>query len=361
MTLFKIPKILIITAISFCLLFTFSFMAACKETLPTKEATPTDEVLEEKAKEEIIEEVEELEEAPEKEEVEELEEEVKKTIPEKLNEIEIKYSLEFRQYLESLEEDYLETILYDDKALKEEYDLFEWKNIFYEDGIVFTADEDIFPSYWYEPDINAKAESLAEEEIERSKKIVLSALDKYPAKVLKENLEKLYVLKSMNFFGVDFGATYVEDRVYMANSGIDMGYSDIIIEKEFHHEFSSILFINYYYLFKESDWRQINPADFVYFDEETGGAGAIKEEKASEEFDPKMHEVGFLYEYAQSTLENDFNSFAENIFVNDGSFFELVEGYEKLSLKLDLIVDFYSSINPEFTLEYFKKISLLET
>ena len=268
--------------------------------------------------------------------------------------------MEFRQYLESLEEDYLETILYDDKVLEEEYDLFEWKNIFYEDGIVFTADEDTFPSYWYEPDINAKVESLVGEEIERSKKIVLSALDKYPVEVLKKNLEKLYVLKSMNLYGVDFGTTYVEDQVYIANSGIDMGYSDIIIEKEFHHEFSSILFINYYYLFKESEWRQINPADFVYFDEETGGAGAIKEGKASEEFDPKMHEVGFLYEYAQSTLENDFNSFAENIFVNDGNFFKLVEEYEKLSLKLDLIVDFYSSIDPRFTLEYFKEISPLE-
>lgn len=292
------------------------------------------------------------------EEVEELEEEVKKIIPEKLNEIEIKYSLEFGQYLESLEEDYLETILYDDKALKEEYDLFEWRNIFYDDGVVFTVNEDIFPSHWYEPDINAKAESLAEEEIERSKKIAIYALAKYPAKVLKENLGKLYILKSMNFYGVDFGGTNdVEDRrVYITNNGIDMGYTNLFIEKAFHHEFSSILFIK----FEESEWRQINPADFVYFDEQTGGSGAIKEGKASQEFDTKMHEVGFLYEYAQSTLENDFNSFAENIFINDGNFFKLVEEYEKLSLKLDLIVDFYSSINPRFTLEYFKEISLLE-
>jgi len=291
------------------------------------------------------------------EEAGEPEDEVKKIIPEKLNEIEIKYSLEFGQYLESLEEDYLETILYDDKALKEEYDLFEWRNIFYNDGIVFTADENIFPGSWYEPDINARAESLAEEDIERSKKIAIYALDKYPAKVLKENLGKLYILKSMNFYGVDYGGTNDgEGRVYMTSNGIDIGYTALFIEKVFHHEFSSILFTK----FEESEWRQINPADFVYFDEQTGGSGAIREGRASQEFDSKMHEAGFLYEYAQSTLENDFNSFAENIFVNDGNFFKLVEEYEKLSLKLDLIVDFYSSIDPRFTLEYFKGISLLE-
>ena len=147
------------------------------------------------------------------------EEEVKKIIPEKLNEIEIKYSLEFGQYLESLEEEYLETILYDDKALEEEYDLFEWRNIFYNDGIVFTMDEDIFPGFWYEPDINARAESLAEDEIERSKKIAICALDKYPAKVLKENLGKLYILKSMNFYGVDYGGTNDEKyRVYITSN-----------------------------------------------------------------------------------------------------------------------------------------------
>ncbi|MBA7584480.1 hypothetical protein ES708_26435 [subsurface metagenome] len=243
------------------------------------------------------------------------------------------------------------------EALKEEYDLFEWRNIFYNDGIVFTVDDDIFPGSWYEPDINARAESLAEDEIERSKKIAIYALNKYPVKVLKENLGKLYILKSMNFYGVDYGGTNDEKyRVYITSNGIDMGYTALFIEKEFHHEFSSILFKK----FEESEWRQINPADFVYFDEQTGGSGAIREGRASQEFDTKMHEAGFLYEYAQSTLENDFNSFAENIFVNDGDLFKLVEEYEKLSLKLDLIVDFYSSINPRFTLEYFKGISLLE-
>lgn len=310
-------------------------------------------------KEEIKEEA--VDEEKEIEVIEDEVEDVKESITDKLDKLELTYSLEFRQHLESLGEDYLENILYDEVALKEEYDLFEWKNIFYEEGIIFTADEDIFPLDWYEPDINAKTESLAESEIERSRKIMLSALDKYPAEVLKKKLKKLYVLKSMNFFGVDYGATYAENCVYVANDGIDEGYTDLVIEKEFHHEFSSVLFIDYYYLFNESEWRQINSADFVYFDEETGGAAAIKEEKASEEFDPKLHEVGFLYEYAQSTLENDFNSFAENIFAYDGNFFEIVEEYEKLSLKLELTIEFYNSINPKFTIEYFKEISSFDT
>ena len=54
-------------------------------------------------------------------------------------------------------------------------------------------------------------------------------------------------------------------------------------------------------------------------------------------------------------------TFAENLFVNNGDFFEIVESYETLSLKLGLILDFYNSINPIFTLEYFKEISLMDS
>ena len=51
-----------------------------------------------------------------------------------------------------------------------------------------------------------------------------------------------------------------------------------------------------------------------------------------------------------------FNSFAENIFMGDESFFDTVEGYEKLEMKLDLIVEFYNALDPTFTIEYFKEI-----
>ena len=76
----KTLKISIVTFISFCFLFTFSFIAACKETSPSKEVKQTDEVLEE---------VEEIpEETPEKEEVEEIEEtpEVEEIKDEKIEE-----------------------------------------------------------------------------------------------------------------------------------------------------------------------------------------------------------------------------------------------------------------------------------
>jgi len=347
MKLNKKPYFIVVSLILFLV---FSFTPACRRV-----STEITEAKEDIAEEEITEEIEEEEILKEAEDVEKTAEaEVPVLI--KLDEIQEQYSLEFRQYLESLEKNYLENVLDDDNEIKKEYDLFEWRNIFFRDEIIFTAEKDIFPDEWYDPEIYAKAESLSEGEIERSKNIIMATLDKYPIGVLKDNLKSVYVLKSMNFFGVDYGGTYFETRVYVVNDGVDMGYSDVNIEKTFHQEFSSILLRNYEYIFDDPGWRQINPAGFEYFDEVTGGAGAIKEGKASQEFNPESHERGFLYQYAESTLENDFNSFAENIFMGDEDFFKTVEQYEKLEMKLNMIIGFYKALNPQFTIEYFKGI-----
>lgn len=329
---------------------TFSFSAACDRVSDVTEESQIEigeEETEEIRDKTIIEEVKEGE-----EEAAEAEEEP--SIEEKLGEVQQLYSLEFRLYLETLDKNYLENLLSDDNLIKREYDLFDWRKTFYEDNIIFTADENIFPGEWLVPEINAKGESLSEGEIERSKIIIISALDKYPTQFLKYNLKNVYILKSLSYSGVNAGGTNSFDCVYIANDGVNMGYTDIIIEKEFHHEFSSIILRNYWYIFKESAWRQVNPAGFSYFDEAGGGVGAIKEGKTSSDFNVQAHESGFLYEYAESSLENDFNSFAENIFMGDDSFFNTVGNYEKLQMKLDLIVEFYNTIDPTFTLEYFK-------
>jgi len=346
----KLNKLYIIVA-ALILFLTLSLSAACDKVLEL-----TEESVSERA-EGLTEELDSktLTEAAEEEEQdgETIEAEVEvPTFQEKLDEIQQQYSVEFRQYLETLDEDYLETLLDDDNAVKQEYDLFDWRNTFYENNIIFIADGNIFPSSWYGSGIDAKAESLSAGEVERSKSIMMTALEKYPTQLLKNILKNVYILKSMKFYGVNYGGTNSSDSVYVANDGVKMGYTDIVIEKTFHHEFSSVLKNNCG--FDETAWRQVNPAGFVYFDEATGGAGAIKAGKASQVFDPKEHEMGFLYEYAESTPENDLNSFAENIFMGEESFFDIIESYDKLEMKLDLIVAFYNSLDPMFTIEYFK-------
>src|SRR5215218_7736508 len=112
-------------------------------------------------------------------------------------------------------------------------------------NIKFTYTQTIYPESWRLVPISGQGESLAKEEIHRSRLIIARSLKKYPVSVLSTNLSGIYVLKSLKFYDVGYGGTNSTDDVYITNNGIAMGYTDAYVEQTFHHEFSSILFRNY--------------------------------------------------------------------------------------------------------------------
>jgi len=221
--------------------------------------------------------------------------------------------------------------------------------------IIFSTAESIFPQSWYDSPSNAKVQTIdSDDDISRSLKIIKKALKKYPVIILKSNLKKVYVLYDIEFYKVGYGGTYWEDNVYITNQGKSKGYDDIFVEQLFHAEFSSILYLNYKQYFDKNAWKGANAPDAEYGN---GGYDAIKNGKDSEEFDEKINTLGFLTQYGMSDMENDFNSFAKNIFSSDPGFWELFSKYKRLNKKLNLIVKFYHSIDPQFNIEYFRKVS----
>ncbi len=211
--------------------------------------------------------------------------------------------------------------------------------------------EKTFPEDWKSEEIKAKGEDLADSEVSRSLKIIKKALKKYPEEVLKQNLVKIYVLKRIEFFGVGYGGTNSNDIVYVTNNGISEGYTDEYLEKTFHHEFSSILLRNYPDLFPEEKWKAINSADYQY---KSGGVEAIRSNAAGTDFSDELMKQGFLYQYAMTDIENDVNSFAENIFCQKEDYKSFVLKYPKIKQKQDLIIEFYQKVNENFSKEFFE-------
>ena len=73
--------------------------------------------------------------------------------------------------------------------------------------IIFPVHERIFPSSWYSEKIDGKYKALQPDEYARMETLVLSCLDKYPALMLKNDLEIVYVVHSLEFYGTGFGGT----------------------------------------------------------------------------------------------------------------------------------------------------------
>ena len=218
----------------------------------------------------------------------------------------------------------------------------------------FNYSKEIFPESWRPSPINAEGEPIVESEISRSKSAIIKALAKYPVDMLQQSIRAVYFLKSMHFFGVGYGGTNSSDAVYISNNGVLLGYTDFYLEKSFHHEFSSILFRNYPALLDTVEWKKANGNDFDYNDPEKG-VGAIRSKKSSEELDTVLAKFGMLTQYAMSSLENDLNTIAQNLFLPDNNFWNIADHYPLIKKKVNLLIAFYNSINTVFTELYFRK------
>ncbi len=218
-------------------------------------------------------------------------------------------------------------------------------------SIYFEVDATTFPSSWHSKKIAAKGVSLDSSEIERSIVAVKKALRKYPISTLQKNISKIYVLKSIEFYGQTFGGTNSTDVIYIANNGVAKGYTSNYLEKTFHHEFSSILLRKFPHFLDKNEWQNQNNIQYG-----KGGVQALKDNNDSQNFDEKLHEKGFLYEYAVSGFENDFNSFAENLFLPSKDFYKTVDKHNSVKNKFEMIVQFYESIDPSMRENYFRDV-----
>ena len=219
--------------------------------------------------------------------------------------------------------------------------------------ILFEVDEKTFPLDWQTKEINATGVNLDTAEIARSTKIIKRALKKYPLEVLRKNLVKIYVLKSIEFYGVGFGGTNSTDNLYLTNDGAENGYTDDYLEKTFHHEFSSILLRNYPEFFPLAKWNAINNDSYQ---DESGGVEAIRSNTADTEFDENMMLKGFLFQYAMTDYENDLNSFAENMFCPKKDFLSYVEKYPRIYKKYNYVKEFYQKIDAGFDDAFFESL-----
>jgi len=221
-------------------------------------------------------------------------------------------------------------------------------------NVQFSYDPSIFPESWRGGAIDGQGENIAPGEISRTNPVMIKALKKYPVSVLQTNLTSVYFLKSMKFYNVGFGGTNSTDALYLTNDGIAMGYTDSYLEQTFHHEFSSILFRNYPSLLDTVEWKKANIPGFDYNDPEAG-VGAIRNNQSSQDADTFLCKKGFLTQYAYSSLENDVNTLAQNLFRPGARFWTIVDHYPRIRKKVTLLINFYHNIDAAFTEPYFRK------
>jgi len=211
--------------------------------------------------------------------------------------------------------------------------------IHYEDGT------NAIPEEWRKPPDNGIAKPITKRNMCRVPPILLRELKKYPKSVIQNSLTDIYLLDSLYFYGVGYGGTAYDHSIYMTVQSIGAGYNDLYLSQLFHHELSSVFF--WAYPFPSEAWADVNSKGFAYIDAVDDALSANKNGLSSDKSKLYFPE-GFLSSYGYSTLENDFNLYAEMAFTDPEALKALADSYPKIHQKSALLKGFYKGISNDF-------------
>jgi len=218
--------------------------------------------------------------------------------------------------------------------------------------IDYAIDNDFIDKEWQLPPHNGKAYLIDDFELARFSNVLPTVLKKYPKDLIGKNIEYVKLSRSLEFYGVGFGATNKDSSIYLSSNGRQNGYTDFYLRQGFHHEFSSILLHNYN--FPVESWRSANLGGFEYLDDFKGEIKSIDEDTdlTGEE---QYYQNGVIAKYSYTNYENDFNLFAQMVFNEPDRLKKLVSKYPIIKKKYLIVKEFYLSISPFFE-DTFRKI-----
>ncbi len=195
------------------------------------------------------------------------------------------------------------------------------------------------------PPINAQGEQLSDDEILRILPVIKEFLSVYSKDVIAKNLKVIYLTKKLFLYGKSFGASYGGKALYIKSEGIYKGFTNEFLLGTMHAEFSSILMKNY--SFPENAWKSINPSNFQY----VGNGRDMLGTGSSYSQTPELLTKGLICEYAQASVEEDFNMMVYWLFTKPNELKALAKKYPIINSKMRIVIDFYQhSVNSQIKL-----------
>ena len=195
------------------------------------------------------------------------------------------------------------------------------------------------------PEINTKYDNA------RLIRALYPEIIKYSESVISKYLNAIYFFDSLTIKGTSIGGTYdIEFKsIYFPNrNGFNnKKYTRYFFKNAFHHEFSSILMRSNN--FSEDDWRFANGESFQYEGDKDPTFSWMFLNGYVDPVDKNiLYNRGLLNHYSETGVENDFNTYAELIFVNPKKMKKLIKKYPVIQRKYEVFREFYLSIDVGF-------------
>jgi hypothetical protein len=153
---------------------------------------------------------------------------------------------------------------------------------------------------------------------------------------------EVYLFSRIQFSGIVAGSTVSRSKIYLTfRSDIPEGATRL--EARFYAEHAATLLKEFRARFPAERWNALNPEGFTY--------GQVV--GRSSDWRPRDMREGFLCEYARTDIEADAKMIGAELFLNKAVFQMARRIYPGIDAKAKLMTEFYNSLDPRFTAEYF--------
>jgi hypothetical protein len=212
-------------------------------------------------------------------------------------------------------------------------------------------DRNMFPASWENNPREVVAYPLDDpNEPLRELKVMNRALHAYPPHLL-ENMDCIYIMADLVHTPHDLITMVSTDRIYIAIGEVDDRRGTRSIEGSVYWGVNGLLQGWHWRDADRGAWEKLNPPDFEYLG---SGLLAMDLHRDSYVWNRALHEEGFLYEYAQASIDCDFLSIARELFRDRARFWRTIEDYPLLRAKTDLVIDFFHRLDPIYDEEFFR-------
>jgi hypothetical protein len=194
--------------------------------------------------------------------------------------------------------------------------------------------KDTLLDYWCKP-LTAKDPTISPSTYGMVHDAVRNFSAAYPKEVLHKYLRGIFLLSSLNCSGKPYGGTYAEKSIYLNI------YDHTLrswLDKALHHEFSSVLadatkfsFSNFAAISGHSKYDSTIEYDCLT----AMNCRIIRDD---------LLEKGFLNDYGRTSYENDFNTYAEALFIEPSDLKFLARKYPLVNKKYQVIKKFYNDL-----------------
>lgn len=197
---------------------------------------------------------------------------------------------------------------------------------------------------------------IADRNVAPALKLVIEALSVYPPGFVRETMGPLFLCGALQV-GTDpvGGLTYLS-AIYVVAPDLDDAGMRIFVRDTVHHEFSTLALSKG--TLDEAAWQKADPAGFAYAIETDKNAKLDATRLHDDPSDlPALYAAGFMSRYAEASIRNDFNTYADAVFGHPADLIALMARYPRIQRKVQLFEAAYVALDPGFR-DYFARVGL---